>query len=182
MPTSSCDEKLRELVLYISELSEGDRPFGAVKLNKLLFYVDFNAYKHLGKPVTGQEYQKLEHGPCPRRMKPIMESMSSSGEIAIRKVEYYGHNQHRPFALREPNLDIFTAREIDLINRVVEHFRGINATEISEKSHAFAGWLLAEEGETIPYDVALVGNQPPSTKALKKCKLSAHLAEECLSE
>jgi hypothetical protein len=35
------DEKLRELILYVSTLSENDPNFGAAKLNKLLFYTDF---------------------------------------------------------------------------------------------------------------------------------------------
>ena len=35
------DAKLRELVLYICYLSEGDNSFGKVKLNKILFYADF---------------------------------------------------------------------------------------------------------------------------------------------
>ncbi len=52
------DIKLRELVLYLATLSEGDATFGKVKLNKLLFYADFNAYLKFGKPITGHEYQK----------------------------------------------------------------------------------------------------------------------------
>ena len=36
------ERKFRELILNISEQSEGDSTFGAVKLNKLLFYIDFH--------------------------------------------------------------------------------------------------------------------------------------------
>ena len=54
------DNKLRELVLYIAVLSEGDPAFGKVKLNKLLFFADFTAYLSFGKPITGHEYQKTQ--------------------------------------------------------------------------------------------------------------------------
>jgi hypothetical protein len=47
------DDKLKELVVYLSSLSEGDEYWGAVKLNKLLFYIDFVASRRFGKSVTG---------------------------------------------------------------------------------------------------------------------------------
>ena len=65
------DEKLAELMLYISMKSESDETFGATKLNKLLFYADFIAYLKLKKPITGAEYQCIERGPAPRSLLPI---------------------------------------------------------------------------------------------------------------
>jgi hypothetical protein len=35
------DEKLREMIPLISEWSQADLKFGAIKLNKLLFHADF---------------------------------------------------------------------------------------------------------------------------------------------
>src|SRR6266487_3415423 len=52
--TTRADEKLRELILHICIRSEDDEAFGAVKLNKLLFFSDFHAFLRLGKPITGQ--------------------------------------------------------------------------------------------------------------------------------
>jgi hypothetical protein len=34
------DEKLRQMILLISEWSQADPKFGAIKLNKLLFHAD----------------------------------------------------------------------------------------------------------------------------------------------
>ena len=38
------DEKLRELIVLISEWSQADPKFGAIKLNKLLFHADFSSF------------------------------------------------------------------------------------------------------------------------------------------
>jgi hypothetical protein len=76
------DSKFRELILLIARESEGDPRFGSIKLNKLLFYADFVAYQHLGKPITGQEYFALPQGPAPRYMVPIREKMEADGDIA----------------------------------------------------------------------------------------------------
>ena len=65
------DARLRELILLICKGSEGDPRFGAVKLNKLLFYCDFSAYAKLGKSITGQEYLALPEGPALKKLKPF---------------------------------------------------------------------------------------------------------------
>jgi len=78
------DEKLRELIIYVSMLSQQDRNFGATKLNKLLFYTDFLAYQRFGTAITGQEYQALPQGPAPKRLKPIIERMKVAGDIKER--------------------------------------------------------------------------------------------------
>lgn len=154
------DEKLRELILYLALNSEGDPKFGRVKLNKLLFFCDFLAYKALGKPITGQEYQKLEFGPCPRAFVPICDKMIDDGDCAFRKGDHHGYTQHRLVALREPRPEVFSASEVDLIRDVIQELWNSNATEVSDLSHRFLGWELAEVGETIPYETILV--TPPA--------------------
>ncbi len=157
-------DKLRELVLYISRRSEGDHCFGAVKLNKILFYVDFLAYRHFGMPITGAEYQKLNHGPAPRQLRPLRDRMEREGALAVRKTKFGGYAQHRTLALREPILGKFTAEEIALVDEIIQELWGDNASEVSARSHRFVGWQLAKLGETIPYSVALLTRRDPTEK------------------
>ena len=105
------DDKLKELILLISARSEGDSTFGAVKLNKLLFYCDFSAYLTFGAPITGQEYFALPQGPAPRRMKPVSDDMVEAGDLAYQRLEYHGYQQKKPIALREPNYSAFTGSD-----------------------------------------------------------------------
>ena len=66
------DAKLEALIGYIAEQSEGDRHFGLTKLNKMLWFIDLEAYRSLGETVSEQTYQKLPEGPAPRRMLPVL--------------------------------------------------------------------------------------------------------------
>ena len=50
-------KKFCELVLYIAKRSEDDPRFCAVKLNKIMYYSDFGAYRRLGQSITGANYQ-----------------------------------------------------------------------------------------------------------------------------
>jgi uncharacterized phage-associated protein len=175
MQTRAQDDKLKEAILLICTRSEGDESFGAIKLNKLLFMADFIAYQKFGKPITGQEYFRLPLGPAPKRMKYIVEAMRRNGELAIRETDYYGRKQNRAFALREPSVGKFTSEEIDLLDRVIQRWRGVSGTTISEVSHSFGGWIYAKEKETIPYEVALVGARKPTPSEIAQ---GASLQEE----
>lgn len=175
------DDKLRQLILYICERSEGDPGFGAVKLNKLLFLADFLAYLRYGQAVTGQEYQALRQGPAPRRMLPIMREMHEAGEIAVRERDFYGRRQRRAFALKEPDLSRFSAQEIDLVDRILHDWWGANAAQVSERSHQFVGWQLAGEGEVIPYNVTLIDNREPTLQEREIGRALESIARECLA-
>lgn len=156
------DKKLAELILLIAERSQGDPTFGAVKLNKLLFYCDFTAYLTFGSPITGQEYFALKNGPAPRRLKPVTTKMANDGEFAIQETQYCGYRQNKPIALRPADVSVFTPEEINLIDQIIQKNRGKNATQISDESHLFVGWRVARDQETIPYQTALVGFRKPT--------------------
>ena len=58
-PELKGEEKLRELIIYISDKCIDDETFGAVKLNKILYLSDFDHYAKYGIPITGLPYQSL---------------------------------------------------------------------------------------------------------------------------
>jgi antitoxin SocA-like protein len=174
------EDKFRELILFVAERCEGDPTFGATKLNKLLFNIDFLAYLLLGKSVTGQRYQKLENGPAPRALVPVTRHMVDEGDLAFREGEYHGYKQKRAIALREPDVAVFSGPEVQLCIDVVDELWGKSAAEVSEMSHRFIGWKLAEFGEDIPYEAALVGGQEPSEEARRQGVKLESMAKECL--
>lgn len=180
------NDKFRELVLFIAQRSEGDPAFGATKLNKLLYYSDFLAYLSFGRPITGHRYQKLPKGPAPRALMPILQAMESGDEIRRVKRQYYDKTQQRVLALREANLDVFSSKEIDLVSKIIHECWGKSGSQMSAISHRFRGWMLAKDGEDIPYEVALVQfQQPDKADAKHWLKVAPDLkriAKECLAD
>ena len=74
------DAKLRELVLLIATLSEGDEPFGKIKLNKVAFFSDFLAYLIFGRSITGHQYMRLPEGPAPRKLLLVIPAFRKPAE------------------------------------------------------------------------------------------------------
>src|SRR5438132_6872604 len=99
------EEKLGELILYISQKCATDSKFGAVKLNKILYLSDFLAFGNWNEPITGVEYQHLRKGPAPRRLVPVRDTLRSQGDIAVQEIPLKSGNiQKRTVNLREPDL------------------------------------------------------------------------------
>ncbi len=155
---SSGRAKFQELILYIARKSACDPNFGATKLNKILFYADFLAYRQHGTSITGQPYFKLPNGPAPRTLKPMIQQMESSGVCTELEVNYFGRTQRRIVARREPDFALFSPAEIALVDEVIQLLWDNNAREVSELSHRFIGWQAAKVREDIPFETVFVGD------------------------
>lgn len=154
------EEKLIELMLYISEKSFEDQQFGKVKLAKLLFFSDFEAFTKFGSPITGASYCKMQHGPVPQQLFAVQRKMIDAGVAAMAQRKLGTVTQERMVPLRDPDLNRFTANEIALVDRMIDLLRKYNATEVSELSHLWMGWRCANINEVIPYETACLPYDP----------------------
>src|SRR5262245_38797352 len=95
--TPGAERKLQNLILYVAAKCAGDKHFGTVKLNKILFFSDFMAYAVTGSAITGGAYLALDAGPAPRRMPAIREQMIEHRQLAeqVRTVGG-GYEEKRP--------------------------------------------------------------------------------------
>ena len=70
--------------------------------------------------------------------------------------------------MRDADLTQFSPDEIAVVTEVLSVLRSKNAKGISSLSHRFAGWKLAKDRETIPYEVALVEFKKPRKQDIEK--------------
>lgn len=167
-PIQFDEDRLKELVLYVSNKSSADASFGQVKLNKLLFFADFWAYGAFGKPITGATYEKQRFGPVPRQVKKVQKDLEASEEAVIIKRRHF-YPQHTTVARREANMSLFEPHEIQLIDEILDVFKNDYAEFISEFSHEIsAGWQLATMHEEIPYDSIFLSTEDISEGEIRR--------------
>jgi hypothetical protein len=165
--TGSCDDgsvrpnydeaKFTELVLYVAEKLCDDRAGGATKLNKVLFFAEFTHVRRTGRAISGVEFQKLEHGPAPRRLRPVRDALVRSGSAEVVLDDVLGRPTHRLRPLRSADLSVFSVAELETIDEVLDDLNEMTARQVSDLSHDEPGWRLVELNETIPYEAALLG-------------------------
>lgn len=152
--------KLKELILYITNRSKEDVRFGAVKLNKILYYADFRAYRDFGKSITGAHYQHLAEGPAPKELLIAIGELQEEGAIEFEDRPYFNYVQKRIMPKRKPKKDNFTRGEVAIVDEVIEYLWNFNATEVTDLSHKEWGWRLTEVGEEIPYRTTWLSAEP----------------------
>ncbi|MHB2018689.1 MAG: Panacea domain-containing protein [Candidatus Xenobia bacterium] len=159
--------KFNELLLYVAQKCADDALFGMVKLNKILFYSDFEHFYRHRESITDAEYQHLPQGPAARATLPAIRELVDSGCAEIEHRNFHGKTQKRLIAKRDPILTLFTQEQLDIVDLFIRQFWNLNASETSELSHDNApGWRVTENGEKIPYEMAFVSDEQPSEQEL----------------
>jgi len=144
--------KFKEVLLYILN-KVGLKPnVGETVIYKLLYFIDFDFYEIYEKQLIGATYMKNKYGPTPAEFDSVVSEMVKHGEIKRTKIDYHNYPQKRYLPLREPDLSILGAHEVNLIDKVLSRLADKNATEISEHSHGDIPWIAADDGEKIEYE------------------------------
>lgn len=142
---------------YVIARSDPNK-LGAVKLNKVMWFADIEAYRRFGTTITGQmSYEKRQHGPVPNNIVRSIRRLEQDDAIATREVPTFGGITRREHIwLKKPNVAIFSADEVDILNEAIDWVcHGHTAKSISELSHD-ALWEAAELGEQIPIGAASI--------------------------
>lgn len=155
---TDAEKRLAELIIYIAEKCSDDLYFGATKLNKILWHSDAFSFAFYGEPITGLAYMKLPKGPAPKRLLPVKNKLLDRGEIAEQKPKLGKFTQHRIIPLREPDLTVLSARDIAVVDRIIEFLADKNAGQVSKMSH-LRGWQIAKTNGDIPYEAIFLSDE-----------------------
>jgi hypothetical protein len=160
--------RLRELILYVSDKCEDAPRFGKVKLNKIIWRADFKAFADRGIPVTGRPYQKLPHGPAPVEMAPLLGELEKEGRIEILRVEAGGgHVEERVIVKYLPDLSFFSKQDLSYVNSAIDWYWNDTAREVSDDSHGI-GWRSRDVGDPMPYELEYLSDRTLSIDLQRK--------------
>ncbi len=139
---------------YICARCSDPGPLGAAKLNRILFHADVLSYVETQKSITGAVYIKRQFGPVPRDIMAARMRLVAQGAILERQALTYGYDQTQFIALTNPDISLFSAVEISLVDGVIAAIGSNHATSsLSMLSHDLV-WELATIGEEIPLSAA----------------------------
>lgn len=143
-------DKLKNILLYFIEKSGG---VFFTKMNKLLFYADFVAYRQTGKGITGLAYKAIQHGPVPVRWDRIY---SFYDEINQEIVQFSdGRAGTKLVSKLSPDMTGFDEDELKVLEFVCERFKSETPTQISETSHQEEAWKQnIDSDQLINYEMA----------------------------
>lgn len=137
-------DRLKNILLYFIEKSNG---VFFTKMNKLLFYADFMAYRVTGKSVSGLAYKAIAHGPVPVRWDRIY---SFFDEIDQEIVQFSdGREGTKLVSKLSPDMAEFSDDELKILEYVSQRFKNETPTQISETSHEEEAWKKYKDSDKL---------------------------------
>ena len=157
-------DKFKQVLLYILE-KVGSKPnVGETVLHKLLYFIDFDYYEKFEENLMGATYIKNHHGPTSVELGTILNDMQKNGEIEAVNSKYFKYEQKKYLPRKHPDLEKFSAREIEHIDGVLARLSTKNAKEIEFYSHEDIPWKSAEVGKPLSYESVFYRDEKYSVK------------------
>jgi hypothetical protein len=163
-------QRFDELVLFIAHETKDDRRFGRVKLAKVLYYSDFDAYRNTERSLTGATYVHKPFGPFPRALDGAELRLASAQRVRLERGAGQGEEK-RLIPMAPSNADaLFESWQLGLVRSWIERISQDSTKKVSDDSHELPSWRLTEEEAEIPYALALLPQERPSGQEAKEAE------------
>ena len=147
--------KMRAVILHTCHACDPS-DLGAVKLHKVLYYLDMVMYAHQREVVTGATYRKRPNGPMADQLLFTLRDMTQAGDLKVENVNYHGFWKKEYQALVPEPEGILNSEELSMLDDAIDFVcRKNTAKSISDYSHALP-WEMADMGGEIPYHTAML--------------------------
>jgi transcriptional regulator with XRE-family HTH domain len=157
-------EKFKEVLLYILSKIGAKPTVGETVIYKHLYFIDFDYYEKFEEQLIGATYIKNHYGPTPVEFQSIVDRMITDKEIELVKSQHFQYPQKKYLPCREPDLSLFNANELQMINEVLNKLSNMNAHSISEYSHQDVPWIVTPLNHKIDYEAVFYRTPPYSVR------------------
>ena len=136
------------VILYILNKVKLNR----TQLMKYLFAIDFLNYKLFNKSISEFKYAHATYGPIVNDQDALINLLIKQDYIKLESS--FIDNSMLFVPLQKANLSNFSEQEINVLNKIINNFKGMSANELTDWSHAFIGWIKTKDGEIIDFKYA----------------------------
>ena len=148
-------DKFKALVHLVIQESDDPEKLGAVRLNKILWFADTEAYRITGNSISGAKYVRRKNGPVPAQILKSIRELEIDGKISVEEPQFR-HSPRLFKSLQPANDSMFSEWEQAIVKNLTELIcLNFSAYGISEFSHDDV-WDAASDGEEIPLTATLI--------------------------
>lgn len=150
--------KLKESVHRVIATCNNPARLGAVRLNKILWFSDCEAYRQNGTSITGERYIKRQLGPVPARILEAIRELQGEDTIAVKDAPHYNSTMRHFFSLNDATPETLSPQDIELLdsytNVICENYTALGISNVSHDNV----WEAAVMGEEIPLYTIFASN------------------------
>jgi uncharacterized phage-associated protein len=118
---------------------------------KQLYYADKEHLVKYGRPILGDHYYCLEHGPIPTSGLDILRRRSNPAANALldKYVSVIGDSVHPKQA---PDRKVFSKSDLAVLDQIVKQYGKLSAAALRRKTHAESPWSNSDDRSPIDYE------------------------------
>lgn len=160
-------KKFINCVLFFAQKTDPQK-LGILKLNKLLYYIDFGHYKKYGRPILGDVYIRMDHGPVPsisyaffntafrdKNNDPDSNELRKYVEIKPDRVRDFKINTIYPKKI-DFDASLFSKSELKIMETVASTYFSKSGTAMSKETHKDdTPWSKTSAMQRVDYDLIL---------------------------
>jgi uncharacterized phage-associated protein len=153
-------EKAVEALVYIASKVPGVTRFHA---SKILYFAERFHIRDFGRPIVGDYYIAMEHGPVPSFVYNVLTEklLPEDAEMAKGALIYIDAFRHPEYkAARSARLDCFSRSDLDCLDRAIAHCRERSFGSISDETHEHSAWRDTNLNAPIDWELMLEGADP----------------------
>ena len=148
-------EKIGNLLIY---LAENIKPPYHTKLLKLLYLIDEESVRDSGVPITWLDYKVWQYGPVSPAIYEIHYKDNCFSEYVSCEQNIHGRLISSKKIFSD---DEFSRYELEIIERVVNKYKNVNAEELVKETHGEDTlWNITKKENNIEFDseIAKISN------------------------
>jgi uncharacterized phage-associated protein len=153
-------EKTVEALLYIVSRY---REVGRFHALKTLYFADLWHLRKYGRPITGDRYIAMDHGPVPSyAYNALKDEVPEPERLHVAQALSPGESGHHPtyVAHRKPDLRYFSKTDLQCLDEAFEHCRSLTFGAISDETHTHLAWDKAALNGVMDFADMLEGVDP----------------------
>jgi hypothetical protein len=100
-------------------------------------------YKQSGFSISGVQYRAIPMGPVPNNFNSIFEYLANNDDVEVYYTTFSdggAGEQFKPNSQRAFNSELFTEKELQILENIAERFKNTTTNEIIEISHKEKAW------------------------------------------
>ena len=158
-------EKFKELLLYIISKTSQLPNVGKTVLYKMLYFCEFDWFEKTWERLTWLDFIKLPKWPAPQGFDFMISRMCKDNEIIPVNAKFMWYTQQR-YLINKKLENVFLDKDKEkFVDDIIERFKNMNASEISEYSHWDIPRKVTPDMEVIDINLANSRLYPYSVKA-----------------
>jgi hypothetical protein len=166
-------EKAIEALIFLADKKPG---IDIYHVAKVLFYADKMHVNKFARPILGDTYICMDHGPVPSGVRDLItDNPWLSPDLIDKKSESLSieGKRYNLTAKRKPNLDYFSKTDLDCLIAALREHGGKTFSELRAQTHDEKCYMESGSNQPIDYALLIEDDNPNRQSILEEMKEAA---------